>query len=700
MLKCKSQEASSKSLAIFFLKEKKMKPEAYFNNKKLILVFLIQFVVLWHVTLSFSYPIQVEDAQGNNITIKNRPLRVVSLVPSISEILFKIGAGDTVQAVTYHTTYPAEASTKTVIGGFSNPSVELIAKLNPDIIFYSRHHEKVWERFHHKKCQLINLETNSIAESFQNILLLGRLFNRELEAQKIIDDIKSDLQIIEEKVAKIPYSKRKRVVRFMGLDPLTVPGDDSFQNEFIRAGGGIPPVFNKQGNIVTISRQEWIEFNPQIIYGCGGEIEIAKKFFSRPGWKDVDAVQQGKIYTFPCDLTCRAATNTGSFVSWLASRIYWDEFSKKENQVIDDKIFKSRKLHIDLDYIKDVRIAYSHIRDFINKTLVIDFKTPLSVVSTLEGQRQDIESVGNHYASRPCWIIGHQNGLKGVLSQVYEVLGKSADTSSFLLTGADMDNLSVKRKSFSAMQVYALVTAGVESNAVRMSKDQGKYYEPGTINIILLTNMELTNRAMTRAIITATEAKTAALLDMDIRSSYSPRLHRATGTGTDNIIVVQGAGIQIDNAGGHTKIGELIAGAVYEGVQEAVLKQNALGLKRRVFQRLKERKMHIFGLISDKMCECNLSRNDQIAALEKILLAPRYAGFIESSFTLSDDYEKGLFTDLDAYDLWCKNIAEDIAGRKIENMQNFVALNDLPVVLSMALNAIINGIHYKTNEPR
>ena len=672
-----------------------MKPKAYCRVKKFIIVFLIQLAAWWCVTAAFCYPIQFTDANGKIIIIKNRPLRVVSLVPSISEILFKIKAGDAVQAVTYHTSYPAEASTKTVVGGFSNPSVELIAKLNPDIIFYSRHHQKVWERFHHQKCQLINLETNTITESFQNILLLGKIFNREPEAQQIIDDIKSDLRIVEEKVAKIPSSKRKRVVRFMGLDPLSVPGDDSFQNEFIKFAGGIPPVFNTQGNIATVTQKQWIEFNPQIIYGCGGEVKTAKKFFSRSGWKDVDAVQQGKIYTFPCDLTCRAATNTGFFVSWLSSRIYGNEFSKKENQVIDDKIFKSRKLHIDLDYIKDARIAYSHIHDFINKTLVIDFKTPLSVVSTLEGQRQGIESVGNHYASRPCWIIGHQNSLKSILSQVYEVLGKSADTSSFLLTGADMDNLSIKRKSFNAMEVYALVTAGVESNAVRMSKDPGKYYEPGTINIILLTNMALTNRAMTRAIITATEAKTAALLDVDIRSSYSSRLHRATGTGTDNIIVVQGAGIQIDNAGGHTKIGELIAGAVYEAVQEAVLRQNALGLKRHVFQRLKERKMHIYGLISDKMCECNLSRNDQIAALEEILLDPRYAGFIEASFAISDNYERGLIGNLSSHDLLCKKMAEEIAGKKIEKLKDLVILENAPAALRMAINAVMNGIYYK-----
>jgi adenosylcobinamide amidohydrolase len=99
---------------------------------------------------------------------------------------------------------------------------------------------------------------------------------------------------------------------------------------------------------------------------------------------------------------------------------------------------------------------------------------------------------------------------------------------------------------------------------------------------------------MTRAIISATEAKTAALMDLDIRSSYSSSLHQATGTGTDNIIVVRGTGIEIDNTGGHSKLGELIAKAVYQGVREAICKQNKITASRNIFRRLMERKISIY----------------------------------------------------------------------------------------------------------
>lgn len=97
----------------------------------------------------------------------------------------------------------------------------------------------------------------------------------------------------------------------------------------------------------------------------------------------------------------------------------------------------------------------------------------------------------------------------------------------------------------------------------------------GTINIILITNALLTEAAMARALITITETKCAALQDLGIESSYSPGLI-ATGTGTDNVIVVPpGNGIRITYAGGHSKAGELIGRVVYESVKEAVTRHRA-----------------------------------------------------------------------------------------------------------------------------
>ena len=268
------------------------------------------------------------------------------------------------------------------------------------------------------------------------------------------------------------------------------------------------------------------------------------------------------------------------------------------------------------------------------------------------------------------------------------------------MTGADMDHLSIQTRRFKALTVTALVTAGVRSNAMRMSKDVGRYYEPdpGTINILLLTNCRLTPRAMARAIITATEAKTAALQDLDIRSAYTGRVHQATGTGTDNILVAEGDGIRIDNAGGHSKMGELMAKAVYHGVKEAIFKQNGIVEGRNIFQRLRERGISLYDLIPAGGLGTHMNRMQTLHALESLLLSPKYAAFIETSLAISDQSEVGLIETLRPFDRWCEMIAAKIAGIPPRTLKNLVRGPTLPPALESAFNALLNGLLWRRGQ--
>jgi len=660
----------------------------------LLLLCVLVSVPAWATTIEFT------DDLGQRVSFAEPPQRVVSLVPSITEVMFGLGAGEHLQGLTLHSTMPAEVHDKEIVGSFFCPCMERIKALNPDTIMASTLHDAVRKAFAGSEVQVVTLKTESIADSFEDIHLLGRIFGEEAQARSIVEGIQAQLDLIQDKVARIPESKRKRVIRLMGRDRVMTPGQDSFQSELIRLAGGIPPELGKDGEIVPVTREEWQDFDPQVIYGCGGDREVAEKYFSRPGWKDVQALQDGALFWFPCALTCRVATHSGDFVAWLASRVYAREFAGQENLVREEGIVSSRSLHLDLEYVRTAGIATSRIQDFENKSLVVEFKAPMSVVSTLEGQRSGVRTVGNHYSPPPSWSLGHHKGLDWVRSQVYEVIGVEPEQSSFLFTGADMDNLAVQTRSFKDMAVTALVTAGVRSNAVRMSRDEGRFYEPGTINIILLPNMALSPRAMTRAVISATEAKTAALLDMDIRSVSTPLEHRATGTGTDNILVAEGTGTRLDNAGGHSKLGELIANAVYAGVQEAVQKQNGLVAQRSVFHRLQERRIGLYDLVSNLEPAKGISRQEVLTTLNCVLLQPKYADFLQAAITLSDDVHKGLLTDMSAYRSWCREMAADIAGRPIQELKDVTGRHDWPRVLAMALNAILNGVVQKETEAR
>ncbi|XPS86797.1 periplasmic binding protein modulated with adenosylcobinamide aminohydrolase, CbiZ [Desulfosarcina variabilis str. Montpellier] len=661
------------------------------NNKRWwVLILVLVFWSGWW-SIVWASPVDITDDAGQAIHFEQAPKRVVSLVPSATEIIFAIGAEDALRGITYHSASLRGAGEKILVGGFFSPAADRITALRPDLVIVSSLHSALVKKLD-AGVPLMVMQTRHMDDAFRHIKLLGTLFDRPVAADHLITKNRQMLDLIAQKVAAIPQPQRKRVMRLMGSGRIMTPGNDSFQNEMIKAAGGIPPDLGKSGAVVPVTPMEWAAFNPQVVYGCGTDGKAAKALLQRDGWNGVDAVKNHKIYTLPCDLTCRAGAHLGDFVAWLASLIYTENFSDPGCEVLPRKVVHTRPISIDLPYVKKACVATSTIQDFTNKSLIVDFKIPLSAVSTLEGEREGLLTIGNHYSSPPCWPLMPMGGLEPLHQMVYPVIDRQASTSSFLFTGADMDKLAVKKETFKAMTVYALVTAGVRGNAVRMGTDTGNYYEPGTINMIFLTNMRLSKRAMTRAIISATEGKSAALQDLDIRSSFNPLTAAATGTGTDNIIVVDGQGPFVDNAGGHCKMGELIARAAYAGVREAIAKQNGIIGKRDVFQRLRDRQLSVSRLAHGIDCNCRDEDSTLAGRVEQVLLDPTYAGFLEAAMAISDGADRQTINNFEWYGKWCLAIAGDIAGQKVERLKTQVDIKDLPTPLAMAIDAVFTGV--------
>ena len=240
----------------------------------------------------------------------------------------------------------------------------------------------------------------------------------------------------------------------------------------------------------------------------------------------------------------------------------------------------------------EARIIRGERDGYWEKVLLVSFPEARRTLSTADGLL-DARAALNHAGHQLLWQkLGMQfmgqdgRGGKAYAEYVHEnmagllQLDKSAVAG--MSTAADLDNLAVVTQSYGPLTVTVLATAGARSNAIRTGVDAGTYIEgntpAGTINIMLLTNIRLTDAAMARALITITEGKTAALQDLNVPSTYSKTV-QATGTGTDSIIVVSGTqGPQASYTGGHSKIGELIGKASHQAVLEALGKQNGFFL--------------------------------------------------------------------------------------------------------------------------
>ena len=218
---------------------------------------------------------------------------------------------------------------------------------------------------------------------------------------------------------------------------------------------------------------------------------------------------------------------------------------------------------------------------YLNDSILINFNVKRNGISTsqLNGGSNDLyKSVFNQHLSQDKIDYLESHDICEFLINECKLLDVDFKYSTALITLARMKNLSIVKKSFKGIEVTALTTAGVRTNASKAG-DPSSYWEEngefhfGTINTILLMNVHLENHTLMEAFMTVTEAKTVAMHNLKIPSQYSNGF--ATGTGTDGVAVFSNIDSKnkITNAGKHSKLGELIANAVIESVVKAIGKQ-------------------------------------------------------------------------------------------------------------------------------
>lgn len=235
-----------------------------------------------------------------------------------------------------------------------------------------------------------------------------------------------------------------------------------------------------------------------------------------------------------------------------------------------------------------VILASGEMVEHSDDAVVILFPGPRNVLSTSwmnGGYHENLEAVFNHQISLEACEVCHagDGSVQQYLKRVARNYGLGPETATGLITRAEMRNTAIVAESFRELTVTAIVTAGIAKNGGRAG-DPASYYENGdsvepvggTINTVLIISADLPEYAMTRAVMTATEAKAVALQQLMARSIYSTGI--ATGSGTDMIVIVANPGSpqHLSNAGKHSKLGELIGLAVIRATTAALEKETGL----------------------------------------------------------------------------------------------------------------------------
>jgi len=224
--------------------------------------------------------------------------------------------------------------------------------------------------------------------------------------------------------------------------------------------------------------------------------------------------------------------------------------------------------------------------------VVVELTVPHCTITTSTrngGQTDHVRYLVNHQS---CEAAGHDARFEIITSQGAEAyhgtvcaeVGVPPDQAAVMGTAANMNYAAIIRRCHAELEVTAIVTAGVESNAT-CAGDPALWHETqdgivklpgGTINTMLVINMPVTRSALAQTVTVMTEGKTAALRRLAVPSRYSADL--ATGTGTDQYCVA--APIEgpkpLTTASPHMKFGEIVGLAVRDATLEALRWQNGL----------------------------------------------------------------------------------------------------------------------------
>lgn len=250
-------------------------------------------------------------------------------------------------------------------------------------------------------------------------------------------------------------------------------------------------------------------------------------------------------------------------------------------------------------------------------------------------------------------------------------------TTVGLMTAADVTKASLETRKTDNATICALVTAGVSYPAAPADSLR-RMKGAGTINIIILVEGNLSDACMVEAVKTATEAKSAALRELDIRSRFSQRV--ASGTTTDAIVVAcTGDGEPIRYAGTATELGEALGRVVVMATKKTLKMQEGITPERPLIQRLDERGITLRDMLKTAMDFCVYhpamgSRRKVRKMLEEgfksTLTDVNVAALLMAGLRLEEDGALGLIPGLKP-EVYAKDpvflVADEILGMGISN---------------------------------
>jgi len=253
------------------------------------------------------------------------PKRIVSLTPSLTETLFALELGHRVVGVTDSCDYPAEVKDRPHVACWFDPDLEKLVALKPDLVIgLQTAHSQIKFNLKSEGIRVILVNPITVDEAITDITRLGAMLGVRRPSEILAGNLRSRLSGMDIRVSAIDLESRLTVCRILDMEDgrFHVAGPLSFQYDIISRAGGQNVTSSIQEAYPKITLTQLRQWNPQVVFNCGFDLNALPGVANKPEWRSLKAVQSGKVFTFDCSLTCRTGPRIVDMVELLFHILY------------------------------------------------------------------------------------------------------------------------------------------------------------------------------------------------------------------------------------------------------------------------------------------------------------------------------------------------------------------------------------------
>ena len=265
----------------------------------------------------------VDDA-GRRIYFAKPPTRIVSLAPSITEMLFSMEAGEQLVGVTDFCDYPPEALKKPKVG-YSNPNMESLVALQPDLVIAPNDFLKpdVIVKLEQLKIPVFILADKNMEGIFVHIQTLGRIVGHSSKADTVAMQLRQQVAVIQRRIqGKVPV----RTLYVLNSQPLITVGPGSFIDQVIRMAGGANVAAKSATPYPRLSMEAVLQEDPEVLVFPVGKAEGISESEQQTWrqWLTMTAVKQGRLHQISADWLNRPGPRIARGLEALAEILHPD----------------------------------------------------------------------------------------------------------------------------------------------------------------------------------------------------------------------------------------------------------------------------------------------------------------------------------------------------------------------------------------